>query len=431
MSARDSAVEVSAEAQTPGSDASARPEGRQVQVLLLTVFVAFLGQMTLNPIIAPLAKQMGLEPWQIGATISTAAAMLVFTSQAWGKASQSRGRKAILVAALSLALAAMSGFVLVALLGMRGLVVGTGLFAMVLLLRGAAYGIAISAIGPVAQAWVADITTDEQSRIKGMAALGSAQGAASIGGAIVGGTLSLFGLVAPLVVVPLLLLLALGVVVFGLRAQPVTDMVAQPQAVRPTDPRVWPWLIAGFGLYLAFGSIQVVVGFLIQDRYQLEASAAAALTGVAMLIAGLMMVVAQMVAVPRLKSTPVGLLRYGSLALAAGIALLIPVAVLPLVFVAMALIGVGLGLAMPGYTAGPTLAVNRDEQGGLAGLIGATTGLTFVISPVLSTALYGVWAPLPMVVGLVIAAAVFWFVLVSRRLARQGGLLSSDSLPTP
>ena len=166
---------VSAAPSPAGSRSSSE---RQVRVLLVTVFVAFLGQMTLNPTIAPLATQMGLEPWQIGATISTAAAMVVLTSQAWGRASQSRGRKAILVAALGLAVLAM----------------------------------------------------------------------------------------------------------------------------------------AGFGLYLAFGSVQLVVGFLIQDRYQLQASAAGAFTGAAMLVAGLAMVLTQAVAVPRLKSAPVGLLRYGALA---------------------------------------------------------------------------------------------------------------------
>lgn len=398
--------------------APARTEDRSVRVLLITVFVAFLGQMTLNPIIAPLAKQMGLQPWQIGATISTAAAMLVLTSQRWGRSSQSRGRKPILVAALVLAIAAMVGFSTVAVAGMSGLFVGTGLFIVVLLLRGVAYGVAISAIGPVAQAWVADITPDEKARVKGMAALGSAQGGASIGGAIVGGTLALFGLVAPLVAVPLLLLAALVLVVFGLRAQPATELVAEPASVRPTDPRVWPWLVSGFGLYLAFGSVQVVAGFLIQDRYHLEASAAGVATGVAMLTIGLAMVLVQTLVVPRMKGSPIRLLRLGATVLAVGLGLLIPDFALPVVFIAMALIGIGLGLAMPGYTAGPTLAVAREEQGSLAGLIGANNGLTFVVAPVLSTSLYEVWPPLPIVVGVVVALAVIWFVSTSTHLAR-------------
>jgi hypothetical protein len=53
------------------------------------VFVAYLGQQTLNPIIAPLARDVGLAEWQVGVTISTAAILLVATSQFWGKRSRS------------------------------------------------------------------------------------------------------------------------------------------------------------------------------------------------------------------------------------------------------------------------------------------------------------------------------------------------------
>jgi len=83
-----------------------------------------------------------------------------------------------------------------------------------------------------------------------------------------------------------------------------------------------------------------------------------------------------------------------------------------LLLCAILLIGLGLGIAMPGYTAGPTLRMQREEQGGLAGLVGATNGLTFVVAPTASTLLYGVWQPLPIIVGAVVMAAVALFVFV-------------------
>jgi len=101
--------------------------------------------------------------------------------------------------------------------------------------------------------------------------------------------------------------------------------------------------------------------------------------------------------------------------LLAGFALLIADAGAALLFVAIALIGLGLGIAMPGYTAGLTLLMRREEQGGLAGLIGATNGLTFVIAPTLGTALYGVWPPLPIMLGAMVMAAVAAFVLLHPR----------------
>jgi len=79
----------------------------QIPLLLGTVFLAYLGQMTLNPIIAPLSREVGLAEWQIGVTISAAAVMVVISSQFWGRRSQSWGRKPVLLLALGLATTSM------------------------------------------------------------------------------------------------------------------------------------------------------------------------------------------------------------------------------------------------------------------------------------------------------------------------------------
>jgi hypothetical protein len=132
----------------------------------------------------------------------------------------------------------------------------------------------------------------------------------------------------PLLAVPVLLLVALLLVAVRLRREPRHELIAAPARVRPSDPRVWPFLVAGFGMFTALGFIQVITGFIVQDRLGLDAETTGLVTGGALLAAGL-----------------------------------------------------GLGIAMPGYTAGPTLLVGREEQGGLAGLINANTGLTFVVAP--------------------------------------------------
>ena len=86
----------------------------QVGIVLATVFLAYLGQTTLNPVIAPLSREVGLAEWQIGFTISVAAVMVVLTSQVWGRRSQSWGRKPVLIAALAICMAAMVLFAVVA-----------------------------------------------------------------------------------------------------------------------------------------------------------------------------------------------------------------------------------------------------------------------------------------------------------------------------
>lgn len=387
----------------------------QVPLLLGAVFLAYLAQMTLNPIIAPLSREVGLAEWQIGVTISVAAVMIVLTSQFWGRRSQSWGRKPVLVFAFTLAVVTMALFALAAFWGMSGAISGTVLFLLFVLLRGIGFGAAIAAVPPTAQAYIADVTTDEQARVKGMAGVGAVQGIAMIAGSVVGGVLSAFGLITPLIVVPFLLLAGLGVVAFRLRRETRTELIEKPARVRPFDTRVWPFLVAGFGMFTALGFIQVITGFIVQDRLHLAAAQTGLVTGGALLAAGVGMVTAQAVIVPRSGWTPPTLLRVGGLTALVGFGLVIVDLGAVALFAAILLIGLGLGTAMPGYTAGPTLLVRRDEQGGLAGLIGATTGLTFVVAPTLGTALYGVWPALPIIIGAVIMGLVTLFVWLHPR----------------
>lgn len=391
----------------------------QIPLLLAAVLLIYLGQMTLNPIIAPLSREVGLAEWQIGVTISTAAVMVVLTSQFWGRRSQSLGRKPVLVAAFVLATAAMTLFALLAWLGMTGAITGVTLFLLFVLLRGIGFGTAIAAVPPTAQAYIADVTPDEKTRVKGMAGVGAVQGIAMIGGSVIGGALSALGILTPLIAVPVLLLAGLALILFRLRREPRHELIETPTRVSPFDSRVWPFLLAGFGMFTALGFIQVITGFIVQDRLGLDATATGLVTGGALLAAGVGMILAQAVIVPRSGWTPPTLLRVGSVIAFAGFLALVIDAGPVLLFAAILLIGLGLGIAMPGYTAGPTLLVSREEQGGLAGLIGATTGLTFVTAPTASTALYGVWAPLPIIIGGAIMAIVAVFVLTHPRFRRM------------
>ena len=390
----------------------------QVGIVLATVFLTYLGQTTLNPVIAPLSREVGLHEWQIGFTISVAAVMVVLTSQIWGRRSQSWGRKPVLVAALAICAAAMALFAVVAALGTRGVLSRTPLFILFVLTRGLLFGTALAAILPTAQAYVADVTSSEEERVRGMAGVGASQGIASIAGALVGGLLSGISLMASVDMVPVILLAGLLVVVVALRRETRTELVAEPAHVSPFDPRVWPFLVAGFGMFTALGLIQVVTGFLVQDRLALDADTTGLVTGGALLAAGIGLVLAQSVIVPRSTWAPSTLLRVGTCLGAMGFALLAIDGGLVLIVISVTVIGMGIGIAMPGYTAGPTLLMSREEQGGLAGLIGATNGLTYVVSPTAGTAMYGLSPILPIAVGGGILVLVLIFVLTHRRFRR-------------
>jgi MFS family permease len=77
----------------------------------------------------------------------------------------------------------------------------------------------------------------------------------------------------------------------------------------------------------------------------------------------------------------------------------------------MVLLAIGLGLAMPGYAAAATLAVPPEQHGSISGMVNATNGLTWIIGPVLGTALYERSPATPIVAALVlclVASAAVW-----------------------
>jgi DHA1 family multidrug resistance protein-like MFS transporter len=65
-------------------------------------------------------------------------------------------------------------------------------------------------------------------------------------------------------------------------------------------------------------------------------------------------------------------------------------------FAAYAVMGIGAGMLMPGYMAGASLAVPREQQGAVAGFSAATQGIGFILGPITSTVLYEVNQTLPL-----------------------------------
>ncbi|MFI6502543.1 MFS transporter [Nonomuraea typhae] len=380
----------------------------RLRVLYLSVFIMFLGQQTLNPLIAPLAREVGLEEWQVGVIISTAAVVVVLTSQFWGRKSTQWGRKPVLVGALAGAALAMLAFAVLAQLGIAAVLGGGALFGLFVLTRGVLFGAAFAAVPPTASAYVADATGNERDRLAGMAAIGAAQGIAMIAGAAVGGLLGGLGMLAPLYAVPLLLGIGALIVLALVKPQDPRELVTAPPRVNPLDRRVWPFLVAGFGIFTSLGFVQILVGFLLQDRNALPATATATATGGTMLAAGIGMLLAQVVIVPRTSWPARKLMRAGTAVALIGLALLVPDLGIPVFVAAVFVTGLGLGLAIPGYSAGPTFAMTKEEQGGLAGVVAANNALTFVLAPVLATGLYELSPLAP----LVIAVAIMGLVLV-------------------
>ena len=169
----------------------AAPAGRSpLVVLFLTVFIDLMGfgiVIPLLPIYA--ANRMQATPFAAGALIAVYSLMQLVFAPVWGRISDRVGRRPVLLVTL-----AASGVSYLLLAGASSLEM---LFVARLLA-----GVAGANI-PVAQAYIADVTTD-RDRARGMGLIGAAFGLGMVIGPAMGGGLSLLGDRVPELVAALL-----------------------------------------------------------------------------------------------------------------------------------------------------------------------------------------------------------------------------------
>ncbi len=389
---------------------------RTVPILLLAVLSAFTAQQVLTPVLAPLAREIGLSEIALGSVMTVAAVVFAGTALAWGRAVDRFGRRPVLLAGMGLGLAGMGGFAVVAAArrGRRHRPYGRVPADPPHAQRAVRSG--IGAVPVAAIALIAATTEGDAARTRGIGRIGAAQGSSLVLGPALGGLLAAAGLLGPVWVAPAVLAVMLVATAVLLPREPARTTApstgARPPALRPWDPRLWPVLAVGFCLYLALALLQIMLGFLVQDRLGVDAPTTVAATGTVFVVCGIVMILAQGAVVPRLGWPAARLMRTGApIALIATIALL-PATALWSITAAMALLAVGLGLAMPGFAAVPTLLVGPAEQGGVAGLVQTVTGVAFVIGPVTGTALYGIGPEVPIVAAAVACVAATLIVLI-------------------
>lgn len=403
------------------------PAAAQPRLLLSILLVGFLGQMLLNPLLAPLSRQLGLAEWQVGATISLAALALAACSPFWGWACGRWGVKPVLVVGLFGAALALAAFALVSLLGMRHALGGPPLVVGVVVTRGLLYGAAIASLQPAVQSHLVTHTNTEQERVAAVGAVGAVMGLAAIVGGVLGGALAgIGGLALPLVVMPVLVAGALALLT---RFRPGdAKQVERPAARRVSyrDPRVFGYLLAGLPLMAAFATLQTIFGFLVQDRFGLSDAATASVTAAYLAALAITLAAVQTGLAPRLGWAAPRLLRAGAVLSLVGVACLLPGRSYLLAALGVLLLGAGFGLAMPAYNAGPTLQLDSSEQGALAGLISANNGVTYALAPLCSTALYGWWPAAALVLAGALLAACLLVALLHPQL-RQGGRAATES----
>lgn len=396
-------------------DATAPPA--QTTVAAGVVFLMYLGLMILNPLIAPLARELGLAEWQIGAVVSVASLVMVVASPRWGRLGGSWGRRRVLLLATVSGTIAIALFALLTQLGLHGLITPIALFLAFLLVRGVWFGLSEAAVLPNVQAYVAETTPDPDARLKGMSAVGAAQGLSMVIGSAAGGLLAALGTAVPLWTTPVLLAAAVALIALRFREPALRSRQRTAgTAVRLLDRRTLPFLAIAFGTFTALRFMQMLIGFLIQDRLGIGTEQTALLTGVTLLGAGAGLFLAQAIIVPRSGWRPARLIRLGLWVAAAGFLLLLPDGGFWALFAGVVLTGVGIGMVSPSISAGASLAVGDDEQGSIAGLVGAASALTFVVAPLAATTLYAIDPAVPLAIAAAVCIGALALAWTARRI---------------
>ena len=392
--------------------ASALPRDRLI--LLVGLITYGMGQSLLFVIFAPLARQLGLQEWQLGLIIAASNVMLAFSAPLWGRASQRMGRRKVYLIGLGGFAAGYAALAVGVQVGLNGLISGGPLFILLIALR-LAYGVVVGGINPAAQAYIAD-TTDEKSRSAGMALVAMSGGLGTILGPAFGGLLTVVSPVFPMYAAAGLAALA-GIWAYtALPEPPRRASSGADLRLRVLDPRVLPYLVGWVVVFGVFTGVQTITAAYIADRFGVTETIPAQRTMMwAMLSMAFVTVFVQAVVLQRWKAPPGTMLRAGFAIMTAALLLLAFGPGLFSLYAGYALFGLSFGFTAPGLNAAGSLSVKAEEQGAVAGLLSAAPTVGMIFGPVLCGLVYAVAPAAPMLVGAALTALVgvaFFYIAV-------------------
>ncbi|WP_426169901.1 MFS transporter [Sandarakinorhabdus sp. DWP1-3-1] len=432
---------------------------REFAVLFAVLLTVAAGNTALQTVLPAIARVIRIPDLLVAIIFSFSALLWTFSAPYWARQSDIRGRRRLMEVGVIGFGVSMLGCGIVILAGLKGLLVPVATFVLFASLR-SLFGIFGSASNPAAQAYVA-ARTSEAERTNALSSLSSAFGL----GTIIGPALApLFiigavGLAGPLFAFAVI---AVGVLFAVRRWLPDDDpthfpgligapagAVVEPgrmhgaPASEPSvsggatggslqaaaagrtprlswrDPRILPFMIFGF----CSGSIQAAtsqaLGFLIIDRLHGSAIAAQQEIAIVFMAGAGATLLAQWGLIPLFRMTPPLLMRWGTAVAALGTAGVALSGSFHGLVVAYALASLGYGFARPGFTAGASLAVGRDEQGGVAGAVTSINGSCFVLAPAIGIGLYQVGPTLPYALGAVALVALLVYAGASKALRTE------------
>jgi MFS family permease len=389
---------------------------RALRLLFLCLVCTGIGQAMLFAILPPAAREIGLSEIQVSTIFVTSATIWVFVSPFWGRRSDVVGRRRIIL--IGLLGYALSMVLLATTIGLAlDRMLPTALVWPLLIASRCVFALIGSGTGPASQAYVADRTTAGE-RTAGVALVNAAFGLGQTLGPATGAAFAVVGLLAPIYFAAGLAVLSAAVIWFYLpEGEPVrrTREVGKA-ALRFHDRRILPFLLLATSVQAVQATTAITLAFFLQDTLGLSPDRTGQLAGIGFMALAGAGLLAQLVLVQRFRLTPSTMIHAGMpLALAAFVLISLepPFAV---DVAALAVLGVGLGLVRPGNAAGASLAVGADEQGAVAGMLGAIGVLGNVFGPLLGTSLYSLTPTAPFLLNAAIMAVGLAFSFAHPRL---------------
>lgn len=405
---------------TPAAPPGATPPFRLLFIVMLTIAA---GNTALQSVLPALGRSLGVPDAAVAAAFSVSALVWVVAAPIWARRSDRQGRRRMVLLGLfgfcsSVFLCGV--FLTAGILGWLAPLPAFGCFILARML----YGTFGAAAPPAAQAIIAGSTTREE-RTRALTLLGSGFGLGTILGPalapffmlpVVGlagpaFVFSFFGLCVLIVTARLLPNDAPGNAWGAASSYPsiggeptgasvrAASADARSAPMKLTDPRIWPWMLIGLVTGHAQAMTGQAVGFLIIDQLQLSAAAAAASTGVVLMVGAGAALLAQWGLIPNLKLSPRDMALWGGLVAAIGCAMTGFSHSLHMLAVSYGLASLGFGFLRPAFTAGASLAVGMADQGAVAGRTTSVNGACFVLGPSIGVGLYQLWEPLPYVIA--------------------------------
>jgi MFS family permease len=398
-------------------------------VLFLVMLTAAAGNTAMQSVMPTIGRALDIPDFWVSLAYTWSALLWVLLAPYWARQSDQRGRKPLMLLGTVGFIASMAICGLILWAGLEGWLLPATTFLIFAAAR-SLYGGFGSAAPPAVQAYVAARTARED-RTAALSVIASSFGLGTIIGPALAPLfiLPVVGLAGPLLVFAVFgcfvwlavkVLLpndtprheARGVIasepsIGGLSGASAINAPESRQAdeesrLRWRDRRILPWLIVGIAGGHGHAIFLGVIGFLIIDRLGVPLAEAQQAIGIVLMAGAGATLLAQWGLIPNLKLAPKMLIIWGFLLGAIGCMITGYAMSLYGMTLGFAIASLGMGLFRPGFTSGASLAVSRDEQGQVAGMVASVSGMAFVAAPAIGVLIYGFSKPLPFVISTVL-----------------------------